>query len=317
MNTRACRLALLGLVLSLPLNRAGAAFVNGHVYISAAHHQINGGLPRIYDFDPATGQSTIFTHVGGAYAPYAPSDLVFTPDNSRLRAVSFNGSSLLDFDPGGDYEVAWGPGDGVNAPARGTFSPAGDYWLSQLGVQHPAILRFPGGAGPPQVFAEYGDPNYPFLNDFGAVTVDSADNVFFAKGENLYRIRPSGEATHHVSLPSPVASMKMDSGDNLYAWTNAGLFRISPGMSDAELVSGIGAASYGDLCLDPAGAYAFGVRGDFVYRIDLITGQYSIAGENPAQYPYIPLGAALYVPEPATIMMLALASLLTAIRRSR
>lgn len=176
-------------------------FPSGHVYIAdgaawfCAKQYLDGGIDRIWEVDPETGEVSLFAELTGEDCG-SLSGLVFTPDGTRLRAASTLTSRILDFDPDGRMTVAYDLEDGVFLPL-GTncmaYDRNGDFYVVDEFLN--AILRFPADGGAATTFAgeEQG------VDGGGSIAFTTNGDLYYgnlggAAGNLLWQLMPSGDS---------------------------------------------------------------------------------------------------------------------------
>ncbi len=236
MKTRSIAVAA-GMALAFHVSIAGVAraqFVPGHVFVAEAAGKIcmdqavYGG-DRIWEIDPATGETTLFVAIPEELCGFL-TGLAFTPDGTRLRASSFMRDEILEFDSEGNMTVALDSTDGIACPwglNNLAYDEAGNFYVVNQCTRN--ILRFPVDGGAPTVFIDgVGSP--------GSIGFAADGDLYLTTGLNginlLRRITPEGNAFPFDSFGSIITAeaVTADASGNVYVGLEtAEVFRYDAG----------------------------------------------------------------------------------------
>jgi outer membrane protein assembly factor BamB len=306
-------------VLTLLPAAAVADFAPGRLYVTARTGELCDGTnnERIYEFDPATGQTRLFTilpteHCGGL------NGLAFTPDGQHLRASVYRWSEVLEIDGDGNVEVALDVSDGIIGPWGGNnivYNDVGDFFVVNEGAHN--ILKFPVGGGPPQLWGALQDG----VRAGGPVALaPNGDLLFGVQGVNEVRdsLRFTGPREFEVfdTLPFPVNidSMAIDSQGRLFVQTGntgGGLFRWSVDDAGSRVqFNTIGASPHwSSVALSPDESVLYVANNGFVRAVDPDTGASTYIGTVYLDGDFIAgSGMVVAIPEPSSLLLLAIAA---------
>lgn len=311
---------------------ARAEFVPGRLYITATfpepgcieHPSVN---ERVYEFDPLTGQSKIFATIPHTLCGLN-GGLEFTPDGSRLRAVSLYTSSILDISPDGRLSIAYDAADGITAPGgynNLAFDTAGNFYVGQ--VTKNLIMKFPNDTGPGQLLVKEAPPNM-----FGPGSLDVApdgDLYFTANGglvPQVLHIKPDGSYTSFLPpAGTAMRSLTVDSEENVYVSLHG---TLKPGPSQSHIFvypggdpsaaysvwSGPGGSGFPTIRLSADEQTLYAVVGTVVFQLDIAAGRLTKLGDLPPFW--VPgAGLALYIPEPSASLVAAFGAFVAYCRR--
>lgn len=301
-------LALAALFIGLP-HPARADFIPGRLYVSGVHLQNCGQeASRLYEFDPATGQSRVFMELpcNGFI------DMDFTADGRLLGAnISPQGfNTLWEVRSETDASIRIPHGQGLRAVGDIDIAPNGDLFAMNRAFPSYDVSRFPNALGPGQVVRAN-------LGDWGAIAVaNNSEDVYFGEYSSnvLQRITAEGDVQTVATLPteSLVRSMVTASNGDIYVRATMGLFRVSAGSFEPEYLGPFGGRA---MTISPDGSTLFLVGGYFqglnLHSLDLISGETRLLGTIPGfRDSYAPQGLALYVPGPSAVIGLGCLALL-------
>lgn len=309
------RLSLLVLTGWLALSRpASGEFVPGRIYVTgiAGNCEFDPDVPldSIFEFDPLTGSTRLFTTVTHEQCGYM-SGLAFSPDTERLRAAVYYRRSILEFDSTGTGMVVLDESDGLRGGPRGSnnigFSANGDFFAAYSGE----ILRFAGGQGPGQVIADGADG----VTGLGPLAVTPDGDVFFAVTDTpnprILYVDHFGNTTEFDALQTPASltSLALDRDGNLYALLTDGLYRYDSGDPDSlrRLAPLDGAGPDASIAMSPAGDSVYVCANSVFRAVNALTGLVTELGsfDSPDGY-VLGSGMAVLIPEPATLGLLVL-----------
>jgi hypothetical protein len=294
---------------------AHAEFVPGRVYVSYLPSEFFPA-PRIFEFDPATGASRQFFVIDAP--PNEPhhslSGLVFTPDGTGLRSANGFFHRILEIDGDANARVVLDGDDSLSFPGRGmAYDAAGNFLVMNTGTRQ--ILRFPAGGGPEHVFADVpasgplaaGLAGILYSGDFG--------------GTDIRRYTSQGEGSLFDRLPAgnQILSLVTAPSGDLFVRTRSAVYRYAGGDPSARtLLAEVTAFPSGDMALSADGTRLFVDRLFDMLSVDVYTGAVSNLGMLPfvdGMYPGA--GMAVYIPEPASIFLIAVAGAIFGARRGR
>lgn len=310
----AARWAVCGLAL-LPA-AAAADFIPGRLYVTARTGELCDGTnnERIYEFDPATGQTRLFTilptqHCGGL------NGLAFTPDGQHLRASLYRWSEVLEIDADGNVEVALDVSDGIIGPWGSNnivHNDVGDFFVVNEGAHN--ILKFPVGGGPPQLWGAIHDG----VRAGGPLALAPNGDLFFGVqgAEDILRFTGPREVEVFDTLPFPVeiSSMAIDSQGRLFVQTGdtgGGLFRWSVDDPESRVqLNTIGASPHwSSIALSPDESVLYVVNNGFMRAVDPDTGASTYIGTVYLDGDFIAgSGMVVAIPEPSSLLLLAIAA---------
>lgn len=318
----AARWAVCGLAL-LPA-AAAADFIPGRLYVTARTGELCDGTnnERIYEFDPATGLTRLFTilptqHCGGL------NGLAFTPDGQHLRASLYRWSEVLEIDADGNVEVALDVSDGIIGPWGSNnlvYNDVGDFFVVNEGAHN--ILKFPVGGGPPQLWGALQDG----VRAGGPLALAPNGDLFFGvQGVNEFRdiLRFTGPREFDVfdTLPFPINidSFAMNSVGQLFVLTTDGLYRYdTDDPSSRVLLADIAAASHwSTIDLSPDDSTLYVVQDSLVRAIDPVSGLVTDLGVASLGGGFrAGTGMIVAVPDPGTFALFIAASFALLVRRA-
>jgi hypothetical protein len=282
-------------------------------YVGAVHHLGCGSgqepTAAIWDFDPVTNTSALLTAIPQAYCGTIQ-DLRFTPDGSQLRASIFQKNVILGIGPSGSTSVVLGGSDGLHGPGSMDYDPSGNFFVQNWGGL-PHIQRFPAAGGPGEVFADTDDG---LLGD-GPVAATPDGHLYYgnpgSSKSTILRFTPDGDRSVFATLEdTQLWDLVVDSSNTLFAATNKGVFRFPDGDPSLGEVFSSSPGGLSGFALSPNGRtlYSLGVTGGIV-GIDVETGASSLVGyveQIVGSDVYFANGLTVYVPEPCSIIALAM-----------
>jgi hypothetical protein len=287
------RTVLVGLLaLAAAPAAAEEGFKPGWIYISASSNKglVSGDL--IWAFDPATGNSELLADVGQS----GTSDLLFTPDGTRLLDAMFVPDRIGAITPAGTVEPYLGPADGLNNPWAMTYDPAGNLFVIGTDAK---VLRFPADGGPGEVFADAADG----IGGRGPLAASPQGDLYYAQIEtspNIIRVTPDGVGSVFATLDQGIVSLCTDSAGNLFIQGTGDLFRIDAGdPTTLRVLNSAGGTQFTNIRLSEDEAFLYYQFGALIYRFDALTGSGTYLGQIPSTPDhYEGTGMAVYVPEP-------------------
>ncbi len=321
---------LILLVIMAGAQTAKGQFIPGHVYVSdfgpKPCYVGNPALPndRIWDFDPATGQVSLFAEVSDALCG-GMTGLAFTPAGAALRASMEFHSLILEFDGNANPVIALDGNDGIAGPG-GTnniaYDDFGNFFV--VNADSGTILRFAPDDGPADVLADLDD----FVISPGAIATFPNGDLLYANGlsaQILFRITPSGMVTVFDTLPQPglIWSVEISTSGEVFALDGAfggRLFRYPGGNAGARelFVQGfIDGSSASSIALSGDQSLMYVANEGNLQSVDLSSGTILTVGTVPGPWFSAGAGIAVYVPEPAMLGSLAIAALVVTRRRPR
>jgi sugar lactone lactonase YvrE len=302
---------------------AQADFVAGRIYVSASSGPCDEpeANPRIWEFDPATGNSRVFAELPDDGHCGFITGLTFTPDGSRLRASVYNPSAILEFDSDGNFTTALGPPDGVFGPLGGNniaYDRDDNFYV--LGGLR--ILRFPAEGGPGEI---YGDNPNGIIGP-GPIALAPNGNLFYgpanAQVRTIWRFTGPGQSAIFDTLPSntSLASLAVDSAGNVFASTDSGIYRYSGGdPATRTWISPVGGAGgYSAMTLAPDESALFVSDASRISSVNPVTGESRLLVTLPVEpeFENAGYGIAVAIPEPAALACFVLLFAFRPFRRS-
>lgn len=289
-------------VLSLHFLAAGAIataseFKPGWIYVSATSNKgfVSGDL--IWAFNPANGQSELLGDVGQA----GTSDLLFTPDGSRLLNAMFSLDAIGAVRPDGGYDPYLDSDDGISNPWAMTYDRPGNLFVIGTSGQ---VLRFPAGGGPGEVFADQADG----IGGRGPLATSPQGDLYYAGFEStkIIKVTPDGVGSVFATLDQGIVSMCTDTAGNLFVQGVDDLFKIDLGDSNSlHVLNDLGGGQFTNIRMSPDESALYRVSANSVRTIDPVTGEWLQLGLIPVTPDhYHGTGMAVYVPEPAPAMSL-------------
>lgn len=291
----------------------------GRLYTSATPHpNCFGDNPndRIYEFDPATGQSRIFAEFSEDLCGLV-SGLSFTPDGTRLRASAFWHNAIVAIDGDANMEVALDADDGIRGPGGSNnlaYDIAGNFFVANFSA--PNIMRYPADGGPGTVFADLADG----VTASGPID-DAPDGGLYYAPVGTRRLRHFDAAGNGVlldMLPEGIESLSVDSIGNVYVLTSQAIYRYEQGNPSTRevlaVIPFIGAGS--TIIVAPGDSFLYASVGAAIYRVGATEGEVAFLGNVQVEDPYnYGAGLAFYVPEPSTLALIVPAMVLILQRR--
>jgi hypothetical protein len=285
-----------------------ADFVPGFLYVSdpsPTPYQDGGGLDRIWEVNPQTGDRRVFARIPAEYTG-GVTGLTFTPDGGYLRASALFANKILELDGDGNVGVALDASDGLHGPTglnNLAYDAAGNFYVATIGP--PQILRFPAGGGPASVFADPGDG----LSDSASISIAPTGELYAAvvSSPRTIRLSPDGESELFTDIYG--MSVTVDSRNDVYLAGVAGLYRFANGNSAVPelLTSWDFEPSFGSIAISPVGGHLVFANLGRLRVVKLDDGRME-------SLPGLPGGSAgagsvFYVPEPSVAVLTVIASL--------
>ncbi len=324
---------VLALVIALaaPTARAGhMEFTPGAVYVTVfgSPKSCFGPYPdTIWEFNPATNQWRLFATTPSDMGCATFQALAFTPDGSRLRVADSLGSRIWEIDADGNITEALNADDLVRTPigrnAIGYDLQQNFYNLNFGGPR--GIIRHPAEGGPPEIFADVDDG----IVTSGSLAFPTDGAVYYAADSISNQIlRFAGP--HQVSVFDTIAELDViesivaDELGNLYLFgidysTQTGLlYRYRAGEPQSrELLRSL-----------PDSFATMALSGDAQTLYVAMATELAIVDLQSLDTVFVPIplpfdtanagfGAAVYVPEPGTVVMVGLLGLVVRARRRR
>lgn len=305
------RIALLSCALVAFARVAQADFIAGRIYVSAssgpcAEPEPN---PRIWEYDPATGESRVFAELPDSFCGFM-TGLTFTPDGSRLRASVYHQSAIVEFDSAGTMSVALGPGDGISGPLGGNnlgYDQEENFYVA--GGRR--IVRYPAEGGPGELYADISDG----VRGDGPIALGPNGDLFYGLAglvtfREIFRFTGPGQSEVFDTLPAntSLASLAVDGTGNVFALTTGGTYRYEGGdPARRTWISPVGGAGgRSAMTFAPEQNALLVSASDRVYSINPVTGESQLLVTFPAypEFENVAYGIAAAIPEPASFVFL-------------
>lgn len=220
---------------------ARAEFIPGQVFVAEfAREACHGPFDlypgdRIWRINPETGEKFLFAALDEE-ACGSITDMIFTPDATRLRVAQYVKNRILEFDSDGNYTILYDVSDGIFAPTSAncmTFDAQGNFYVS---VFH-SILKFAANSQTREVYAS--NINDPFIGESGPIAFDSLGYLYYTNdggggqpARMLQFSAPNSRVVFQTSFMTTPNSLQGDSCGHLFV-----AYRQGPKYPGVEMIS--------------------------------------------------------------------------------